>query len=693
MTWRRFIICLFLVYFTLGFLQRYTALNSSIALAFVAIVINWILPSFHIVLLSSHAMRRRFTNAEMVALTCWTGCIILPTLLLAEYLLLRTLSPLLPLLNSAALTILVFITQAADRLPRFTLSSWTVRQIIRSPLTWALLLQGAVSLILTTAFLALPDIDPYKWANWYALWVASPSSQPLPTRPLFYFFFYLFTPASHLEHYFFIKYVFPFISCLPILIGYVTVPRGARRLTQFTWLLLPLFSPSLILYLALPIPQSLFIICIFFFLHFVIHAAVTKDSFFYWLAGVSIFIAFFYHQAATLIIMAWALATLLGKYEAIFIVARRYKIMSLATTLAAAYIFYQSGVYNFIFHWLTKITALLKVNPNWYFPAHYNSIDGQSVGWANASGVFKYYAFYVGPPLVGILAILLLKLIRQASTRRIFQKMLTPSSPLFALILCATLFFTISEILPRLTNIALLPERSWLFGGIFVSVILWQLLQLPRRWPIIETIILGLISLSIGGAVYINYLKAHTIPDYQVKAAEWIKQNLPSNRIMISSDQPYVLTTNAESRILAINAVSLCNLDLTNNEYVRDIWYALKAEPAKERNHITEVYLSRIRALIATDRTITLADLEATSEHFLTLLNKNAHAHDDITDFKKRAYIYFTFSDPQNILLSRPYVQANAEATCIDPLFDQHPQFFEKVYDDAGRVMIWRFVI
>ncbi len=670
-----------ILYVAFSIMARFGVVGATFFSALCGVMVVWIAPSLSGAYYISQRLKKRLSTSEYTVVAVILAILVLPILLAVEFLMLGRLWPSLPLINALCITALTYWRQPLSL-------SWPKH--ISFPL-WALGVHAVVTLAITLAYLALPDIDPYKWANWYAMWFGETSSEPLPSRPLFYFFVYLFVPGSSLPLYAFFKYVFPFIACLSIIPATLTLPRAGSRWAQATWLLLPLLSPSLILYAGLPIPQSLLLICVFLFFHLVLYAKTPERFGWYATAGLIIAAAFFYHQAAAVIFLLWILATLWWKQQEIAALFRRRPVVTVGALTAMGSVGYFAGMHGFLMHWLSRITSMLRYNPNWHFPAYYINIDGQSVGWTGVAGVLKYYLFYVGPPLLGILIVTGILTIASGRVQKALRKSLYPPSHVTVIILAAAFFFMLSEILPRLSSIALLPERAWLFGAIFSSALLWKLISLFPRANAAYGIFLVFIASSVGGALYVNAQKAHTIPDYQVRAAEWIKKNLPGDRLIASNEQPYLLTTNAESAILPIDGISLCNLDLAKPEFLRAAWLRLHPQENTERQKIAEVYWGRLQNLIAIDPDITLADLDTTSEHFINKLNENARQHHSIPPLQHRVFIYHAVPDSRDMLRERPYTKANEEAVCLTPVFDEHPELFTKIYDDRGLVRIWRF--
>jgi hypothetical protein len=166
----------------------------------------------------------------------------------------------------------------------------------------------------------------------------------------------------------------------------------------------------------------------------------------------------------------------------------------------------------------------------------YTNIDGNVVGWGNWLGVMKYYAFYVGPAVfvtIGILIYLSLS----PELRKRFYNHWNEKKEFLVLGISFFLFFTIAEILPRFFSVALLPERSWGFAGlILLSTIplFFKYSKTKNIW--LAIFLIGAILTNIGGAIYINSLKKYLITPIQIESAEWIKYEIPEEKIIFTHE-------------------------------------------------------------------------------------------------------------------------------------------------------------
>src|SRR3989338_3354584 len=131
------------------------------------------------------------------------------------------------------------------------------------------------------------------------------------------------------------------------------------------------------------------------------------------------------------------------------------------------------GLFFFFSRTESLIRALWSPHPNFLFPQQYVNIDGNQMGWGDFFGVVKYYLFYIGPALLVTFFIILCH-IKDNTVRALFRT--RESKVLIGIFL---VFFTIAEILPRLTGIALLPDRAWVFAGMIALFFLITLFFLP----------------------------------------------------------------------------------------------------------------------------------------------------------------------------------------------------------------------
>jgi hypothetical protein len=254
------------------------------------------------------------------------------------------------------------------------------------------------------------------------------------------------------------------------------------------------------------------------------------------------------------------------------------------------------------------------------------------MGWRNLAGVLKYYAYYVSPAFFLILLFFLYFFVRDTAFIK-YSKALFFSKEAATLFAAFLLFFSISEILPRLFNIAFLPERGWVFGGIFSIVFLFLLFKQQKSNKFLCVLVIISLFINLGGALYINNLKKYMITSGNIASAEWIKKNLPSNRIIFSN-----ISQNAMGLYSSSIAVGVPS----------DFYY---------------------------NQTIYQKNLDQLKP------NKN----------KQNIYIYYSKISANNPYIGRPYYKLPDQPQ--DFIFDNYSDKFKRVYfDSTNDIIIWKIL-
>jgi len=151
---------------------------------------------------------------------------------------------------------------------------------------------------------------------------------------------------------------------------------------------------------------------------------------------------------------------------------------------------------------------------------------------------------------------------------------------------------------------------------------------------VISILFLSLVT-SVGGAFYVNYGIAYTIPKYELEAAEWIKNNLPTNRYFFRSSSKNVLRYYAKSKALRMP------VQTTTSNSLQDV----------------------------------LSVIDGERETF-----KDSNI-----------YIYYAVTDPRNPYTNRPYESSftKSRPNSSFPALSSHPEFFELIYHQPNQVYIW----
>jgi hypothetical protein len=422
---------------------------------------------------------------------------------------------------------------------------------------------------------------------------------------------------------------------------------------QLLFLLFVFASPVLILYAQTPMPQALLITLSYFFLFFLFHATQKNDDFFLYSAGVTIFLSFFYHQAGIIIFLVWLFAVIFTKRTFIF---SNKKVLFSIIFIATFGMLYFEKMWQFLSSWVLRIIPqfFASNNLNLFYPAYYINTDRKLMGWGSMSGVLKFYAFHMGPLLGIILALSLGLLISNKNFRSFFAEKMRKNIAIFIISMTFLLFFTIAEIFPRFPNISLLPDRAWVFCGIFAFVFLYVILLFVKKIPNwIMGVFILLLLVDISGAMYINYLKKYLITPAQLESAKWIENELPQNRIFLSSGHKNLLPVHANTPLARI-PLNYCSKDIQDFEIPKKTELAIIYPPS---------YSSALISSISKEKTL---------------------------------YIYYSRQHPKNPYYDRPYEMSTWGAKpCPDGkfLFDLYPDKFKRVYSTGDEeVIIWELL-
>lgn len=682
-----------------------------------------------IVLIIQAIFKKKFDQWEALSLSFLFGIIFFPLILTLEYVILRRISFWYPLANILFFLIgagvLLFLKKTS--FPQFSLSS---RPIVKHPVFIVLLVGTAFTLFQIFSYRALPDLDPYKWLFKYTYQFAN-SQLDYSERPLFGSFVFIGTTLSGLNIFIFFKYIFPFIFFTSLFPAWMIARFFNEAKKQWLFLLFLFASPVVILYSQTSIPQTILITISYFFVFLLLYSQIKKDDFFFYLSGISIFLAFFFHQAAFIVFAVWTLIAIIAKRKELF---SDKKTSFLILLLLATNLSRFKTVFNFGYSWISTIIAFVArgKNFNFLYPAQYTNIDTSQMGWGSFAGVVKFYSFYMGPVLGGLFILLLLMLIFSPAFRSFFAKNNLKNFPSLIILLSFLSFFTIAEIFPRFLNVSLLPDRAWIFCGIFSVIFLFIIFDFIKKIPFWSMAVFTMLFLAvISGAIYVNYSKNYLITSGQWKSAEWIKKNLPENRVFLSYGYKNLLPVHADSAVIKISPEIYCKENISDFQsvlnddkptpkiFVKEYYDFLENTKNEIENKFIQSYTSNKNIIEEYSGTIvktngllseisglqkTLNKKESVSiipplSHTpildLPIPIENIYRYNTISSLKENSvYIYYSKEHPKSPYRSRSY-----EITTwgIDPcpdgkfLFDLYPEKFKRVYaPEDGEVIIWQ---
>ncbi len=570
--------------------------------------------------------------------------------------------------------------------------NWQPLSIPKENTAWIYIFLSGLGGILiwhmTHAYYPLPDLDPYYWLNTYSAFLHSyqTAATIIPDRPGFFGFLFLWNKIFAIDLYALLKYVIPllFVSAmLPLSL----VARHIRSNTAKIALIISLFwSSSTVLYAITPMPQAIFITALIYAVCFLLYARLTQKGIFNYLAGGILFITSLIHEISILPLILWFLLMLWHKRSMILRYMKKNPVLViLLGIILLDHISIVSEAVFFVLYWLKQLAKELSLtNGNLLFPADYVNVDGMQVGWAGLDGVIKYYLYYVGPSIIVLCAMIAYFCIAKKTRKVVWNEIKShPETQIIASI--AALFILISEVLPRATSIALLPDRAWIPTSIALIYPFYFVLK-KRSFhtkPFIPWLFIALTGVSIAGAVFINYQKKFLIPSYQLDSATWIREQLPKNRIVISNGNKNLITFHAQSPIAIVSDL-YCNNAYKDPENLLEKSSIRILDP--DKHLIRTKLLSEIQHYLEQTSTIDPSEISSITSKYAFQLNvKNDRAVKNPLD---NIYIYYYSDDPRNPYIDRPYVQPRKD--CGPQAFDGNPETYKRIYEDGNRVIIWQ---
>ena len=672
---------LFLISISLSYLDTYVV--ARVARSLCELMIILVLPSIAITAFVKQRSRLKLDLWETVTVAS-TGIVIIPALNLLPLYLINTAPAFLPYVVSITILSLHAISAPPSSMPIGLL-----RQIpIQRRTFWiALTIYVGITLALILAYPTLPDLDPYYWLQNTQQFNAGQPSADFSTRPLFFSFIHLFTSAAHIDPFAFFKYVFPLLSSLYLIPAWLLAKTYSTPAKKYAVLAIPLLTPSTLLYLQMPIPQALLILSSYYFLFLILYANQKKIVWPYLYAGIIITLSTLFHEIAILIFGVWLLVTVINYRKPILSYSKHNPvILVLLSLLLITNTKPGTPIYALVNHWSHRIMGyLVNFNTNWRFPAWYINIDGNSMGWPGFTGVLKYYAYYAGPAIVFLIFVTIAYLIRNPGK----LKKYTNTKEFYVFSGSFLIFLTISELLPRVFDLALLPERSWIFAGIMASASLILNLAQNSHSRAIAITVLTLAAISVSGALFTNYHKKYIVPDYQLASALWIQENLPSDRIFISTGNKNLLTFHSGSLTLLAPPAFYCAPNEESNIILTNLINTQMPSHLQFRKTATNNFLAETNLYLGMAPLISINNInQITEKHFRQL--ETFRNTIDLNQLKSQTYIYYYHDDRRHPLLTRPYYSQTTLSDCSYHNFHTREDM-EIIYNDSNKVEIWKF--
>lgn len=637
-------------------------------------------------LLLAHCVRRRLSLLERFTLTVLFALVGAPGLLVLENELFSRAFSWLPFVNTAVLGMLLFLWYYRRLEPLTPLTPPFKLDLTREQ-SQSLYLIGFSFLfvvLLVSRFAALPDYDPYYWLSLAREYIHSNTLVGMAGyRPFFTALIYLISVSGHVDLYATLKYALPFVSLVPLLPALLVASRISSPTGKLFLLFLPLAaSASYTLYSTTAIPQAVFNALLLSSAYLLLYASLTRDDFFSFAAGTTLFFSIFYHQLGSVLFLIWAGIYLFRGRGAIIGWMRKNRLAGIL--IIGIFLFeiprFAPVLFSFTVEWGSHLFALLPhVETNFTFPFEYTNIDGNRMGWPDSSGIAKYYLYYAGPTI--FLALFFLALMKKHWHGTLRQWI--EDRNLLTLFALSLFFFVIAEVFPRLFNSVTLFLP--LFGVTYFT-------RLPRNWKR-DFLLITSFGVTLGGAFYVNSLKQYIITPAQLNSAEWIQTTLPVDRIIISYGNKNLLKIHGgTSHVIQAPGPELY--------YSEDVY-----RKALEKNLTVQGFpierigtsVSRSRALIndldtalsssPTDASVPLSKLEKE----ITNIRKLLQEQEKSTVIPSAVYIYFAKPHPRNPYLNRPYTE---QVHLTDSFyFDQHPERFRRIYTTpTDEVILWEVI-
>lgn len=501
--------------------------------------------------------------------------------------------------------------------------------------------------------------------------------------------------------------IFKYVMPLFFLTAFVPLWLLARNLKvkffQFLILVSILGSATIILQMESIRPQ----IMAMFFLYFAlgISTIAKKEEnyvFSMFLLGILAAVGSLFHRVFAIFLLVWIFYFLYSYRKTILKNKLKFSVLALLLIPWLEKIEARNMVLK-AFTSLREIFEKIFIHPqlNFEFPAFYTNIDDVQMGWKNLEGVAKYYAFYAGPFFIFLLVLIVIFFIFSKKFREYVEKNARKNEFLFVYLLISFFIF-IAEFLPRIGNVAYLPDRSWVFLGILLILPLYLLFDYLEREFSKKTVIdFSLIFclflfISVSGGIYVNNSLKNIIPSYKMGSYEWIKNNTEPGSLIFSFEYKNALKYHSGRKVLSIDQEILKNgdtdrllnvLKLENKNKFDEALYMQNLEELNNKLNETKRIIKQkeysFDELFSRTR-----ETKIKASVLFSQINSSTNL-----DFDKGVYIFFAKDGNSNPYGGRMYSSGYCSNLDQDDtgLLSNNPQYFQKIYDTEN-VKIWKFI-
>lgn len=560
---------------------------------------------------------------------------------------------------------------------------------------------------LTTAYYALPDLDPYYWLQKFRDEYAGNYVTSIQLyRPLFSSLGYIFFQTASIDLYAYFKYLLPSFALLILIPAALVANRMQRFSDALLVFLFPLVSGSFILYSVASIPQAISNLTFLYGIYLIAYAFIAHRPLFSFLAGTVFFLSILYHEMAVLFFAPWLAATVFTYRKEIrdFIQKNTLATILVFVLIASHLLPTLFGIGGYFLFWIERLYEnIINFQPNFSFPATYVNVDGNAVGWGDWPGVIRYYAFYLGPLAgVGLLALGWYFRQKQAPILIAIERPAAERTAIRFLFTLLALFILLGEILPRLFNFAFLPERAMgFFGGTIIAFLMIALSDSTRRpWSnLVSFFLITATLINAGAALYINGEKQFLITPNQISSAEWIRNSLPTDRIILTNDHWNLIRFHSQTESTVRVDDPLFYRDIEVFESIQKNIpneFELHRRSFETLTDRLNTSVTRLRSLDpVTDRDRVFEDLTFIDSLVLTFITSR-YPNDPPKEEHgtSKIFIYYGKPSDRNPYANRPYMTVEETVPRGEhPVFDRYPDRFERVYAlPEDEVVIWKLI-